>query len=232
MVSNPQGDHSATNRLAGKGKVRDIHSAAARSLRDTALTDSLNAAHVEIAGLKASIAELERRLHTLSRREARARHLANHDTLTGLPNRTLLQDCLHQALARAKRHGRQLALLFIDLDGFKGVNDDFGHLHGDKLLQAVGGRLTNCIRAGDTPCRFGGDEFVVLLTDIEDEQTAGEVAAKIKARLAEPYFIDNAWIRISCSIGSAVYPRDADDSASLMDTADHAMYRFKRGLGG
>lgn len=189
----------------------------------------LHAAYLEIADLKSAVAELQRQLQTLSRKEARARHLAYYDELTGLPNRSLLRDRLHQALAQAKRSGKRLALLFIDLNNFKDVNDGFGHRQGDRLLQAVAARLRRCTREGDTVCRYGGDEFVVLLPDIASEQLAADISATIEARLAQPYLLDSQPIRISCCIGSAFYPTDATDAQTLMHAADTAMYRVKGG---
>ena len=228
MVSDVRSDRPAEGRSAGT--VRGIKAAAVRRAQEHALAERLSAADVEIAALKSNVAALERRLRTLSRREARARHLAYYDALTGLPNRSLLDDRLHQGLAHAKRGGKQLALMFIDLDGFKGVNDGLGHVHGDKLLQAVAARLVRCTREGDTACRYGGDEFVVLLMDIGGGQPTADISAKIKARLAEPYLIEGRWTRISCSVGTALYPRDAEDFSGLMQAADSAMYRSKRAV--
>ena len=112
---------------------------------------------------------LKQRFLRLARKEAQVRHVAYHDELTGLPNRSLLLDRFNQAVAQGARQGRQVALLFLDLDGFKNVNDRFGHAAGDKLLQQVAGRLAACIRAGDTACRYGGDEFVIMLPEVAGE---------------------------------------------------------------
>ncbi|WP_341647939.1 diguanylate cyclase domain-containing protein [Thauera humireducens] len=156
------------------------------------------------------------------------RHLAHHDPLTGLPNRVLLQDRLERALASAQRNGSSLAMLFIDLDGFKPVNDRYGHDTGDALLQAVAKRLRGTLRHSDTAARIGGDEFVVLLPVLAETQDAGLIAAKLRTAIASPFEIDGHRITISASIGLALYPRDGDTASELMRTADGAMYADKR----
>ncbi|MCC5867759.1 MAG: diguanylate cyclase [Gammaproteobacteria bacterium] len=154
-------------------------------------------------------------------------HLARHDALTGLANTALLTERLSQAIALALRHRGRLALLFIDLDRFKGVNDTHGHSAGDTLLKAVADRLRSCVRAIDTVCRRGGDEFVILLAEIECRQDAGHVAEKILAALCEPYAIDGTAVRISASIGISVYPENGDEATTLLQSADTAMYKAK-----
>lgn len=158
---------------------------------------------------------------------ASVRHSAFHDELTGLPNRVLLLDRLNQAIARAKRQQRQLAVLLLDLDGFKDVNDRLGHVAGDKLLQRVAERLVSCIRGSDTACRYGGDEFVVLLPEVDDQNRALVVAGEIHARLARPYLVDEHTIAVTASIGVAVYPRDGVSQNELIKQADVAMYLAK-----
>jgi diguanylate cyclase len=158
---------------------------------------------------------------------AKVRHFAYHDELTGLPNRALLVDRLNQALLQAKRHDKQLALLFLDLDGFKNINDRFGHAAGDKLLQRVAARLLSCIRGGDTACRYGGDEFVLLLPEVDDEKRALDVAQKIRVRLAKPYPVDDHSITVTASIGVAVYPENGTSQNDLIMRADVAMYLAK-----
>ncbi len=160
---------------------------------------------------------------------ANVRHFAYHDELTGLPNRALLLDRLDQALVRAKRQHKQLALLLLDLDGFKDVNDRLGHVAGDKLLQRVSERLLSCIRGSDTACRYGGDEFVVLLPEVDDQQRALVVAGEIHARLAKPYMVDDYSIAVTASIGVAVYPHDGLSQDDLIKQADVAMYLAKPG---
>jgi diguanylate cyclase (GGDEF)-like protein len=161
------------------------------------------------------------------REVASVRHSAYHDELTGLPNRALLLDRLNQAIVRAKRQQKQLAVLLLDLDGFKDVNDRLGHVAGDKLLQRVAERLTSCIRGSDTACRYGGDEFVVLLPEVDDQKRALVVAGEIHSRLAKPYLVDDHSIAVMASIGVAVYPRDGVSQNELIKQADVAMYLAK-----
>lgn len=175
-------------------------------------------------------AGLQNEIVELTRKEAQARHLAYHDGLTGLPNRSLLQDRFHQALSQAERHRKLLALLMIDLDDFKRVNDELGHASGDKLLQAVAARLSKSIRGADTACRYGGDEFVIMLPEINSPNIVAALAVEIGGRLGKPYFIDGHKIQIAVSMGIAVYPGDGQTYEALMKQADIAMYRNK-GIG-
>lgn len=170
---------------------------------------------------------LERKLAELAQQEMQARYLALHDSLTGLPNRRLLEDRFRQAIAQAIRHRKPLAVLLLDVDGFKWVNDKLGHAIGDKLLKSLVQRLTAGIRSVDTACRYGGDEFVLLLPEIDHPETAAEVAAKIHTRLALPYFTSGYRIHVSVSVGAAVYPFDGRTYEELMSYADSAMYRNK-----
>ena len=169
---------------------------------------------------------------TSSKREAdRLRHLVHHDSLTRLPNRVLLLDRTEQALAQAARNGSQAALLFLDLDGFKGINDRLGHLAGDHVLEAVADRLSGCIRGSDTVARLGGDEFVILLPVVKSLRDVEKLAAKLLAALSEPVVLTDGQAKVGISVGVALYPRDGDDSDGLLVAADEAMYRAKR-LGG
>ena len=154
-------------------------------------------------------------------------HQARHDFLTGLPNRALLIERLSQAIRLAQRHGKQAALLFVDLDYFKHINDSLGHRIGDKLLQMAADRLVACVRATDTVCRQGGDEFVILLAEMEHPQDASQVAEKLQAAFAVPQFTDGQEITLTLSIGISVYPDDADNMDDLMHNADAAMYYAK-----
>jgi diguanylate cyclase (GGDEF)-like protein/PAS domain S-box-containing protein len=156
-------------------------------------------------------------------------HLARHDFLTDLPNRLLLNDRLAQAIALADRHGHRLAVLFLDLDGFKHVNDSLGHVIGDALLKSVAGRLVACGRGSDTVSRQGGDEFVVLLSEIEHAGDAVVSAQRIIAALAAPHDIANHHLHITASIGISVYPDDGADADTLIACADTAMYHAKNG---
>jgi diguanylate cyclase (GGDEF)-like protein len=153
-------------------------------------------------------------------------HQALHDGLTGLPNRALLEDRLGQALAKRRRTRRDVALLFIDLDRFKDVNDTFGHAAGDALLRVAATRLRATVRSADTVARLGGDEFVVLLTDLRDESDAHSVAAKLLATMREPIDVGAATVTVSASIGVTL-ATGADDIESLLGSADRAMYRAK-----
>jgi diguanylate cyclase (GGDEF)-like protein len=157
----------------------------------------------------------------------RALRLALYDMLTDLPNRKLFTDRLLHSLARAKRDKNQLAVMFIDLDRFKPVNDEFGHAVGDLLLKEVAGRLQDCVRKSDTVARLGGDEFVVLIPTIQEKHGDTIVAEKILKALAAPFYIDGHTLHISSSIGIAVYPKDGDDEKSLLKNADTAMYHAK-----
>ena len=172
-------------------------------------------------------AALQHELIELAHKEARARHLAYHDGLTGLPNRSLLLDRFQQAMAQAERHHKPLALLMLDLDEFKRVNDKLGHASGDKLLQAVALRLTKGIRGADTACRYGGDEFVIMLPEIDSLKIATALAVEIGVRLSEPYILDGHEIHMAASVGVAVYPGDGQSFDALMKQADIAMYRNK-----
>jgi diguanylate cyclase (GGDEF)-like protein/PAS domain S-box-containing protein len=154
-------------------------------------------------------------------------HLAQHDSLTGLPNRVLLTERLTQAIALAHRHRKQVALLFVDLDHFKNINDTLGHVGGDQLLQAVADRLVACVRASDTVCRLGGDEFVILLAEIEQPKDAAQVAEKLLAAAAVPQVIEGHEVQVTLSIGISVYPDDGIDVLSMMQNADTAMYHAK-----
>jgi diguanylate cyclase (GGDEF)-like protein/PAS domain S-box-containing protein len=153
--------------------------------------------------------------------------LALHDNLTGLPNRNLFSDRLHQALVRAQRNVNWVALLFIDLDQFKPVNDSLGHAIGDKLLQAVAQRLLTCVRSSDTVGRFGGDEFVILLADVAHAEDAEICADKVLEEIKTPYQIAGHKLDISASIGIACFPEDATESDTLLKYADIAMYQAK-----
>ena len=161
------------------------------------------------------------------------KHLAQHDFLTGLPNRLLLNDRITQAISSAKRSTTCPALLFLDLDKFKHINDSLGHAVGDRLLQAVAGRLLDCIRASDTVSRHGGDEFVVLLANERRAQDAALAAEKILVALSTPFVIDGHQLLTSTSIGISVFPLDGLDAATLIKNADTAMYHAKeRGRNG
>ena len=155
-------------------------------------------------------------------------HLAQHDFLTDLPNRVLLNDRITQAISFAARYNKQLAVMFVDLDGFKKINDSLGHTAGDKLLQLVASRLVACVRRSDTVSRLGGDEFVVLLYQVEHAEDAAYISKKILSALAEPFSIEQKHLDISASIGVSTYPGDGQDAETLLQKADTAMYAAKK----
>ena len=161
------------------------------------------------------------------RSEQRIRHMAHHDELTGLPNRALLNDRLAQALGQAGRTGRPLALLFLDLDGFKYINDSLGHQVGDRLLRTVAARLQGIVRSGDTVARLGGDEFVVMLVDLEQAGDAAAVAHTIVQAVSRPLRADERTLHVTASLGVATFPADGDSAELLLKHADAAMYRAK-----
>jgi diguanylate cyclase (GGDEF)-like protein len=167
---------------------------------------------------------------TRAAREERGRldYLAHHDPLTQLPNRTLFFDRVGQAIARARRQQRPFALLLVDLDRFKPVNDTWGHPVGDLVLREAARRMAASVRASDTVGRIGGDEFVALLPDIGTAEAAQGVAAKLRGAVAAPYLVEGRTISIDCCVGIALYPDDGDDEVSLVNNADRAMYDAKR----
>lgn len=161
--------------------------------------------------------------------ETRLAHLAQHDSLTDLPNRALFSDRLTTTIARARREGSHIAVFALDLDHFKPVNDTFGHLAGDLLLRMVADRLRACIRESDSAGRLGGDEFLVLLPDIELAQDAERVAEKIHQALSEPFNLPEMQpIQVGVCIGVALYPEHGDNEISLLKNADAALYHAKQ----
>jgi diguanylate cyclase (GGDEF)-like protein len=154
-------------------------------------------------------------------------HSAQHDFLTGLPNRMLLNDRVNQAIAGAPRHHKKVGVLFLDLDGFKHINDSLGHPTGDKLLQSIGERLVECVRNSDTVSRQGGDEFVVLLSEMEQSEDAAITARRMLQSVSEAHSIDQHDLHVTTSIGVSVYPDDGLDAETLIKNADTAMYQAK-----
>lgn len=164
--------------------------------------------------------------------EKKLQNMAHYDYLTGLANRSLYQYRLNQALTRAQRLETQCALLFIDLDKFKPVNDQYGHDVGDQLLKQVAQRLILCIRDNDTIARLGGDEFVVIIEDLEEIKNIHVIADKINANISEPYFTSGITLEISCSVGICIYPQDGQNTVELTRAADKAMYSAKKSMSG
>ncbi len=194
-----------------------------------------SAAETEIrtlnAELEARVAErtqaLEQQTTALRDSEAHLSHSAQHDFLTGLPNRMLLNDRVNQAIVYAPRINKKVAVLFLDLDGFKHINDSLGHPIGDKLLQSIAKRLVKCVRATDTVSRQGGDEFVVLLSEMFQSEDAAITARRMLESVAQAHSVDQHELHVTASIGVSVYPDDGADAETLIKNADTAMYQAK-----
>ena len=206
------------------------------------MAEELSVSHAELVGyqreLEARVTERTQQLdesNTLLRQEVgqhklaaeRAEYLAFYDGLTTLPNRTLFSKLLNQAISLTRREGKQVAILFVDLDRFKNINDTLGHAAGDSLLQEVGNRLKGCLRESDTVARLGGDEFVVLLPELDDATHAGVVARKILAAIGKSFVALGHEFRVTASVGVSIFPQDGDDEQSVMKNADIAMYKAK-----
>ncbi len=162
---------------------------------------------------------------------SRMAYLAHHDELTGLPNRTLFREHLAQALKLAHRHGNKAGIMFIDLDNFKYYNDTLGHPQGDALLVCVARRLVKSVRDTDTVCRYGGDEFLILLGELQTSADAERVAEKIRTTLSEPLLLDGQRMTLSMSVGISIYPEHGNDADTLLRNADTAMYLAKKDAG-
>ena len=194
-----------------------------------AATLSILAITLVISSLDAHFAAHTAKLaDSLQAANEQLRSIALYDQLTGLPNRFLLEDRLAQAMVRADRAQKRFAILFVDLDGFKAVNDTYGHRIGDDLLRTVGRCLTKCIRKEDTVARSGGDEFIVVLGSLGDPGDAAIIGSKIVHELSKPLHVEQHELGISCSVGISVYPEDGRDVNALIVNADVAMYHAKR----
>jgi diguanylate cyclase (GGDEF)-like protein len=154
-------------------------------------------------------------------------HMAYHDQLTNLPNRQLFNDRAHQVLVHAQRNERKFALLFMDMDCFKNINDSYGHLIGDHALQLMVTRILGCLRTEDTLSRYGGDEFALLLPDVTDDHSVTTVAEKVLSEIHKPFHINGYELQLSLSIGIAIYPSNGRDVGTLLDNADTALYQIK-----
>jgi diguanylate cyclase (GGDEF)-like protein len=188
------------------------------------LADAFNGMAKE---LEESHSALQNEIHKQKAAAQRIEYLAYNDQLTALPNRTMFSVALNQALHEAQRHARRFALLFVDLDRFKHINDTLGHATGDALLKDVALRLGEALRAGDMVARLGGDEFVVLIKDLQNEKHVEIVAEKILAAIAVPLQFSGHELRVTCSVGVSIYPGDGEDAQTLMKNADIAMYQAK-----
>lgn len=187
--------------------------------------------HLVNAALAEEIRErkkLEQKLCDSEAQEEKNRYLAYHDITTGLPNRALFNDRLDQALAQAERHTRSFAVMFIDLDKFKSINDAYGHSIGDNVLQIVAARLQTCVRDEDTVSRVGGDEFLCLLMEVDEEANVAKIADSMMEKISEICEINDVKLSVKPSIGIAIYPQDGTSAKVLVKNADAAMYKAKQ----
>jgi len=210
----------------GAAAARELAIRIVEKMRDS-FDDKMMMLQEANSSLVVATIEAQKLTEQVQKAKADLDHLAHHDVLTGLPNRILLQDRINQAIDLAHRHGRKLAVMFMDLDQFKHINDSLGHAIGDQLLQAVAHRLEGCLRVSDTISRQGGDEFVLLLSDIEQVDDAALSAQKMLAALIPSHRIDQHDLHISVSIGISIYPGDGQDAGALIKSADAAMYYAK-----
>lgn len=187
----------------------------------------LATAYADLSALNTVVADLKQQLAERVDNEEALRRLAYHDALTGLANRLLLHEYLSHEIVQARRRKTRLAMFFLDLDHFKSINDTFGHVVGDQVLQQVAARLTACVRAGDIVSRHGGDEFVLALVDIGSLAHAVQVARKLLAQVSAPYPINGHGLQMTASVGIALYPDNGRDFDSLMQNADAAMLSVK-----
>jgi diguanylate cyclase (GGDEF)-like protein/PAS domain S-box-containing protein len=183
--------------------------------------------HHQVVAVQGGIVAIVRDISERKLAEERMLHLAHHDTLTGLPNRSLIADRLDHTISHARRNGGSVLVAFIDLDGFKLVNDGLGHNAGDELLKVVAERMAGCLRASDTVGRFGGDEFVLLLDEPGSVVDAAPVLERVREAVLQSICLGGQEVQVSCSIGVAVYPNDGGDAGTLLMNADAAMYRAK-----
>ena len=198
-----------------------------RSLRDGRYFLRTLSPVKDTKGEVVAVTVISKDITELKKTQMQLAYLATHDPLTGLPNRNLFMDRLKMALEHAKRHGRYFALLFLDLDNFKDVNDTLGHTVGDEVLKAVAERLRRSVRKTDTVARMGGDEFLILLSEISKPEDAATVASHLFEALKEPFYYQGEKFELSISIGIAVYPLHGTDPETLFKNADKAMYEAK-----
>jgi len=209
-------------------RVRPRRAAPARDPRAAPRDDAQRRdAQREVENLRLFNAYLLLEVAALKEREAQMQRLADRDSLTGLYNRRRLQELLDTAIADAARQWQRVGLLFIDLNGFKGINDDYGHAAGDKVLSTAAKRIAAQVRTGDIVGRYGGDEFVVILPGVPDAAAVTRVAEIIRERIELPYRVEGIERQLSASIGESLYPYDGKSAEALLKRADQAMYRLK-----
>ena len=230
-IDTPEDAFHAPARLAAVERDGQVaFEAHHRDARGQPLDVEVRASRILFDGRPAMLAVV-RDVTERKRAQERAEYLAYHDALTGLPNRLLGLDRLTQQVAQAQRHQRQLAVLYLDLDQFKHVNDRYGHLLGDRLLQSVSRRLSRRVRAEDSLCRLAADEFMLVLPEVGQEQSLADLASlcdRLLALMAEPFDLDGHQVYVNLSLGVALYPRDGSDGETLMRNADTALYAAKR----
>jgi diguanylate cyclase (GGDEF)-like protein len=209
-----------------------IVSAINRFSKDRVISTLPLARNDELGLLSRSFHDMQREIigHLSELNESRKvlDHLARHDTLTGLPNRRMFFDRLEHAIANSRRSGKQLAVLYIDLDQFKEINDTLGHGVGDAVLASVASLMKSAVREVDTVARLGGDEFVILLDTIDDPQHVTGIIRKLHDLFQRPIRIEGHELQVQASIGAGIFPRDGKDADELMQNADRAMYSSKR----
>jgi len=210
-------------------ELRIIRKKLERSEANRRLLEESYTAQVDL--LKILNAELCESQELIRQSESRYKNLASFDALTGLPSRTLFQDRLQQVVCESKRAQQFAAVMFIDIDKFKGVNDLAGHEAGDEVLRGAGNRLTGCIRSGDMVARIGGDEFIVLLESFSERQVVVHIAERILTVMSEPFSLQKHQITVGASIGISLFPNDGSDAETLLKKADGAMYEVKRNGG-
>lgn len=216
-------------RIAHSGDLKSVQPLLEMTVAQpqTLLLSSLAEAFARmVVTLEAKEFQLECTIENLQRVKMEL-ELANHDPLTGLPNRVIARDRLHQGILRARSTARILAVLYLDLDRFKWVNDNLGHPAGDELLRQVSQRLRGCVRNCDIVARLGGDEFLCIMTDLESDDAAVEMASRFVETLAEPFVLSAGTTSIGTSIGIALYPHHGQSEKSLIDCADKALYQAK-----
>jgi len=222
LMQQPEGEANWVRALASGSNVTGKRKGGASVPLEVAVREM-------VYGEELSFTSIVRDISARKAAEERIFHMAHHDALTGLPNRHLFGDRVEEAFKRAVRHEHKLALLFVDLNKFKPINDTYGHASGDIVLKEISERLRRGVRSTDTVARVGGDEFMVLLEELSGITEACEVRDKIELLFAEPLEIPEATITVGASIGISVYPDDGAEIIDLMHFADQAMYRAKKG---